>query len=596
MSAQSFQDLREADFKRFDRASEQRARLALLRSATATNDHDEADDTVDAATRDDERKQRLIADYGHTTDAASLLLAGANCPPEHRGFIDAVVGIAGGRTDWFSVTDKIIATRGGRSTKWVQMHRKELLEWETAHDTTFIEIEDSYTDADNTHHAHKYRVHLAAFAADTKLDAEHSTEWRMNPGKALEEAAKTYRDSIPTMPPRRKRRRTRTPNNEELIERELKRARTCLEKVLNLQPMDGSRAEMNTDLLATLQAQLAQLTGASTYAESNVQTSTTLMQGAVETGHREQPTAEAERVEVGEVETDDNSLLEKSSTRENIDPNADFEDLAADNTQFFDAPPDDYFDDAPPDFDTLLTDDDLDDDDLEIIAAERAAIQDEANGLPLEPDEVLAKTAELPKPPKVKISTAQPTTTPPTTTATITTSPPIDEAVERGEKTLNAVAKETKQRTEKAITAKPEKPTEQLDKTGYPIPDSILDDWNRADETSRLMLSQISKLKSQLKAGLDNKGIIFAEVTNTSIADFTNAYSSIKCVVPYAVCTSCQGHHRKQCSLCRTRGFISEFAWRSFVPSEVKALRCCESMKHTNDCALRREPLTTDNE
>jgi hypothetical protein len=405
----SFQDLREADFKRFDRASEQRARLTLLRNATATDEPDNADDTADVKTRDTERKQRLIADYGHTTDAASLLLAGANCPPEHRGFIDAVVGIAGGRTDWFSVTDGIIATRGGRSTKWVQMHRKELLEWEAAHDTTFIEIEDSYTDKDGNRQAHKYRVHLAAFAADTKLDAEHSTEWRMNPGKALEEAAKTYRDSIPTMPPRRKRRRAYTPNSEQLIERELKRARTCLEKALSLQPMDGSRAEMNADLLATLQAQLAQLTGASTYAESTVQSSTTLMQGAVETGHREQPTAEAERVEVGEVEARDEGLLEKNSTR-----------IESTTYRDFDSE-DDYFDAPPPDFDTLLTADDL-----EIIAAERAAIQDEANSLPLEPDEVLAKSSGLKESPKVTVSTTQPTDTPPTTTATITSSPPID--------------------------------------------------------------------------------------------------------------------------------------------------------------------------
>jgi hypothetical protein len=146
------------------------------------------------------------------------------------------------------------------------------------------------------------------------------------------------------------------------------------------------------------------------------------------------------------------------------------------------------------------------------------------------------------------------------------------EVLEEAAKTGAVTAKSITEAAEKATGTKPEKPAEQLDKTGYAIPQSILEDWNRADETSRLMLSQISKLKIQLKTGLDTD-IIFAEVTNTSVADFTNAYTSIKCVVPYAVCTSCQGHHRKKCSLCRTRGFLSEFAWRSFVPSEVKALR-----------------------
>jgi hypothetical protein len=425
MSAQSFHDLKEEHFRRFDRASEQRARLTLLRNATATdNREDHANDTSDAKTQDDERKQALIADYGHTTDAASLLLAGANCPPEHRGFIDAVVGIAGGRTDWFSVTDEIIARRAGRSVKWVQIHRKEFLEWETANDTTFIEIQDSYTDKDRVHHAHKYCVHLAAFAADTKLDAECSAKWRINKGEALEEAAKTYRDSIPTMPPRTKRRRAYTPNSEQIIERELKRARTCLEKALSLQPMDGSRAHMNTEILATLQAQLAELTGISTYAESNVQTSTTLKQEAVDTAHRETAMADATRVEVGDAETGENPRVELFSTSNSKGLSSDVDDFA-DIIAFPDEP------DEPDELTYELDDNDLDDDDLAIIAAERDAFQDEANGLPLEPDEVLSKSANMPKSAKVTASTTQPTTQPPTTTATITSSPPFETEFQR---------------------------------------------------------------------------------------------------------------------------------------------------------------------
>lgn len=139
------------------------------------------------------------------------------------------------------------------------------------------------------------------------------------------------------------------------------------------------------------------------------------------------------------------------------------------------------------------------------------------------------------------------------------------EKIERGEKTVATVARETK--------AKTEKPKEQLDKTGYPIPESILHDWQRAADTAREMLSQVSGLRSQLKHALSESDLIFAEVTNSTIADLDNAYTSLKCVVPYAVCTSCQGHGRKKCSLCKGRGFISEFAWRSFVPSELKALR-----------------------
>lgn len=147
-------------------------------------------------------------------------------------------------------------------------------------------------------------------------------------------------------------------------------------------------------------------------------------------------------------------------------------------------------------------------------------------------------------------------------------------AIERGEKTVSGVAKEIKQKA-----AKPEKPVARLDKTGYVIPETILEDWDRADETSRWMLASVSALRSELKKAKDETDPVFAEVTNSTIADLNNAYTSLKCVVPYAVCTSCQGRSPKKCSLCRGRGFVSEFAWRSYVPAEMKAIREAASKK-----------------
>lgn len=138
--------------------------------------------------------------------------------------------------------------------------------------------------------------------------------------------------------------------------------------------------------------------------------------------------------------------------------------------------------------------------------------------------------------------------------------------IECGEKTVSEVARQIKPK-------KSETPEAQLDRTGYAIPESILFDWNRADGTSKSLLSQISNVRSELKNALKEEDIIFREVTNSTVADLDNAYTSIKCVAPYAVCTSCQGHNRKKCSLCKGRGFISEFAWRSFVPAEIKRLR-----------------------
>jgi hypothetical protein len=423
MSAQPFHDFTETEFRRHDRASEKRGRLALIRNATAAGDaldyaaspEASGDEVQQDVSHDAARVKGLLGDFAHTTDAMSLFLAGTGvrCPPQFRALIDAVVGIAGNRTEWFNVTDEVISRRAGRSKKWVQTQRKEFLEWETKHKKTFIEIQDSYTDADMKHHSHKYRVHIGTFAANIKLDAQHLPEWNINPGKALEIATLTYRDSLPNTPPRTARRRTPTPSETELMHRQIKRARTCLANATNLRPLDGSPAWVDGELVTEIESLLAEIR--SIGGLPSVQTSTTKEAEVVETNHHEIPTQDTLRMEVEAVEADDNSRVEKSSTCENIDPNADFDDFADIIA----------FPDEPDELTYELDDNNLDDDDLAIIAAERDAIQAEANGLPLEVGE-WCESPEMEKSTKVTASTTQPTTQPPTTTATITTSPPIE--------------------------------------------------------------------------------------------------------------------------------------------------------------------------
>lgn len=138
-------------------------------------------------------------------------------------------------------------------------------------------------------------------------------------------------------------------------------------------------------------------------------------------------------------------------------------------------------------------------------------------------------------------------------------------AIDDGKKKVGTVARETK--------AKLEAKQEHLDRTGYPIPDSVLSDWQRAAEWSKAILNLVSQSRAQLKAALEDEDLILAELSNATVADLNNAYTSLKCVVPYVVCTTCQGRQPKKCSLCKGRGFISEFAWKTYVPKEAKAIR-----------------------
>jgi hypothetical protein len=118
--------------------------------------------------------------------------------------------------------------------------------------------------------------------------------------------------------------------------------------------------------------------------------------------------------------------------------------------------------------------------------------------------------------------------------------------------------------------AKPTR-TIDLDRTGLPIPESILADWQRAEETASELMGKVSDVKCAVERGLDD--IIFAEVTNSTVADLQNAYTALKTVQPWAVCTACGSHQRKTCRLCKGRGFISKFLFDHAVTAETKKLR-----------------------
>src|SRR5260370_26749696 len=74
-----------------------------------------------------------------------------------------------------------------------------------------VDIEDNdYNDGHPI--PHKYRVNVARAAAESTLNARQSRQWGANPGIALEEAARTMRDSLPEVPVHRKHKKSLIPH------------------------------------------------------------------------------------------------------------------------------------------------------------------------------------------------------------------------------------------------------------------------------------------------------------------------------------------------------------------------------------------------
>lgn len=224
------------------------AQLALLRSAGEV--------APAALGIEAELVDQLAADYSDATGAANLLLASALMPPEFRGFVDALVGLAGGRDSWFEASDKQIAAHAGRSTKWVQDWRKQLADWQTKNKASVIEIEDHYMDAEGGKHPHRYKVHLTRYAAACALEARASRDWDSNPQRAIAEAARVMRRAMPEPPAKNNKNQRRRPDAASLIHTRLKSAITLVRKAVELQGMTGGRVEIDAQLINELRGVL----------------------------------------------------------------------------------------------------------------------------------------------------------------------------------------------------------------------------------------------------------------------------------------------------------------------------------------------------
>ncbi len=121
-------------------------------------------------------------------------------------------------------------------------------------------------------------------------------------------------------------------------------------------------------------------------------------------------------------------------------------------------------------------------------------------------------------------------------------------------------------------TAKKETKPTSKDKIGCPIPNEVLSDWREAESFDDL-LKQVHRIKLRVDKALEERELPFREITNSTVADLHNAWSALQGLIPYAVCPTCEGHNRENCTLCKQRGFLSKFAYGHYVSKKARELR-----------------------
>lgn len=110
------------------------------------------------------------------------------------------------------------------------------------------------------------------------------------------------------------------------------------------------------------------------------------------------------------------------------------------------------------------------------------------------------------------------------------------------------------------------------DSVGRVIPIPLLGIWNRRNELSELM-AKISAVRGPLKSAMEAEDDLFGDFNfSTHVTAFNRAYTALKGLIPFAVCTTCQGLRADKCTFCKGRGFISEQLWNDCVPIELKAI------------------------
>jgi hypothetical protein len=114
-----------------------------------------------------------------------------------------------------------------------------------------------------------------------------------------------------------------------------------------------------------------------------------------------------------------------------------------------------------------------------------------------------------------------------------------------------------------------------VDDVNTPIPLDAMPYAIRQKEVGAV-LSQISKLRSDIKKARDGKDYLWVKHGQDAYEYLSRAYSYISDASPDCVCLTCQGTYSMQkdgCNACGNTGMISQYRFDHFLPREMREIR-----------------------
>jgi len=156
-----------------------------------------------------ETNESQDTDLAYLTSAVTQILKATNCPGLCREFIDGLLSVSDGRTDFF-ISDAELA-KGVRTDKkpvlkeshqkWAYRRRSLIKQWNKAIGVDLIKFKPGKKDpVTNEHIPTSYHLPLYSYAIQVIKLAKNDARWNQNPNAAIENAARELMNELGVKP------------------------------------------------------------------------------------------------------------------------------------------------------------------------------------------------------------------------------------------------------------------------------------------------------------------------------------------------------------------------------------------------------------